>query len=259
MTRRGLLATLAALAAVCAGAVALDVRAARSGADLPAYYVVTRQKAMALTFDNSWGEKTQVRVLDLLERLDQKATFFLSGPWARQHPALVARMAADGDEVASHGEAHVNLSGYGREAIAANIRTADDQLRKALGGREPAPFFRPPNGDWNGLVVRTARELGYTTVIWSIDSLDWKNPGPGHMIDRVERQAFPGAILLFHSSDSSRQVQDVLPVLIPQLRREGWRLVTLGELAKLGPFSSHDPRGAGFKPNWPPDPEPAPR
>lgn len=252
MTRRQAFFWLAALTTLSLAAVALHVQAA-DATDRPAYYVVTRQKAMALTFDNSWGDKTQVQVLDLLERLHQPATFFLSGPWVRHHPDLVARMVADGDEIASHGEAHVNLSGYGAAAVAANIRAAGEALRTALGGQAPAPFFRPPNGDWNGVVVRTAHQLGYTTVIWSIDSIDWRNPGAGFMIDRVQRQAFPGAILLFHSSDSSRQVTDALQSLIPQLHRQGWRLLTLGQLAKLGPFSTHDPRGAGFKPNWPPE------
>jgi seryl-tRNA synthetase len=217
----------------------------------PVYYVGTREKVMALTFDVSWGDRMLPQVLDVLRREHQVATFFVSGPWAATHPALVEAILQGGNELASHGQAHVNLSGRSAGAIADNVGAADAILRRYTGGR-PLRFFRPPNGDWDPRVVEVARGLGYETVIWSVDSRDWMNPGVGVIVRRVVDGAFPGAIVLLHASDTCRQTDLALPTIIERLRAQGWRLVTLGTLWDLGPAQRDDPRGRPRKPNAPP-------
>lgn len=246
-----LLAAIAGLALSVRGVLALGGNGARPP-ESPVYYVVTRQKAMALTFDIGWGEQVVHRVLDVLRRYDQRATFFVSGPWALRHPEVVRTIVAAGHELASHGEEHVNLSGQSDSAIAENIRAADRTLRLFQGNR-PIRWLRPPNGDWNARVVRVAHQLGYEVVIWSIDSVDWKRPGVDAIASRVLREVFPGAIILFHASDSAPHTPDALPVVFDRLKADGWRLVPLGELAALGPLSREDNRGRPYKPNWPPE------
>lgn len=218
----------------------------------PVYYVGTTQKAMALTFDVSWGETMLPKVLAILQREHQPATFFLSGPWSKTHPDLVRAILADGNELASHGQQHVNLSNLGNTVIANNVGAADTILRSYTS--QSLRFFRPPNGDFDGRVVEVSRGLGYETVIWSVDSRDWMNPGVGSIVNRVTRQAFPGAILLFHASDTCKQTDLALPTVIEELRASGYRLVTLGELWSMGPAKRDDPRGSGHKPNMPSEP-----
>lgn len=245
---------LVACALLVAGGLAQHrVRAAEDKAR-PVYYIGTREKAMALTFDVSWGGQMLPKVLAILREYDQKATFFVSGPWAKTHPELVHAILAGGNELASHGQAHVNLSDYGDAAIADNIGAADAILRAYTHG---APrFFRPPNGDFNSRVVEVGRGLGYETIIWSIDSRDWMNPGVNAIVSQVTHGAFPGAIILLHASDTCRQTDLALPAIIQDVRAEGYRLVTLGELWKMGPARHDDPRGSGQKPNMEP-PAPA--
>ncbi len=242
-------------AAVTAGLLLAGVsvagaqRAAESAQ--PVYYVETRQRAMALTFDVSWGDKMLSKVLAVLQGEHQQATFFVSGPWAQTNPELVKAILAGGNELASHGQAHVNLGDRSTSAIADNLGAADTILRTYSGGTA-VRFFRPPNGDWSGRVVETARGLGYETIIWSIDSLDWTNPGVNVIVRRVVSGAFPGAIILLHASDTCRQTDLALPSIIRDLHRGGWRLVTLGQLWAMGPAVRRDPRGSGIRPNWPP-------
>ncbi|MEW6081978.1 MAG: polysaccharide deacetylase family protein [Bacillota bacterium] len=209
--------------------------------DLPIFYVHTQEKKMALTFDISWGEKTPGLVLPILRERQQRATFFLSGPWSERHPQVVRRIVDDGHEIANHGHDHVNLSQYSKDQVAKNI-SQTHAILKRLSGTEPC-FLRPPNGDYDDVVVLTARELNYETVIWSVDSLDWKNPGVDYMVKRVTGMAFPGAILLFHASDSSKQTHEALPRVLDALRADGYTLVTLGELMKAGEPARDDPRG----------------
>ncbi len=207
----------------------------------PVFYVKTDQKAVALTFDISWGTKTPYLVLPVLERLNQKATFFLSGPWTTRNPEIAKAIAAAGHEIASHGDKHDNLSTLDQASVEHNISKAHADLKQVL-GLEPR-FFRPPNGDYDDTVVDLAKTLGYETIIWSVDSLDWKNPGVSTMISRVTKLAFPGAIILFHASDSSRETHLALPETIQTLRDAGYKIVTLGELWKMGEPGRDDPRG----------------
>jgi len=219
---------------------------ASAGNDMPIFYVRTDQRQVALTFDISWGEKTWPLVLPVLQEHGVRSTFFLSGPWSERHSEAVRSIVEDGHEIASHGHKHENLSPFDGEHIDDNIRTAHEILKR-ISGQTPR-FFRPPNGDYDDLVVGTARELGYETVIWSVDSLDWKNPGVDFMVERVLKQVFPGAILLFHASDSCEQTHLALPEVITGLEEAGYQLVTLGELVDDGEPAREDPRGRPHPP-----------
>lgn len=217
------------------------ITVAARGTDLPVFYIKTDRKMVALTFDISWGSKTPELVLPILRQHNQKATFFLSGPWAAKHEKIVKAIVDDGHEVGSHGHEHINLSQCGKDRVTANISGADEILRRISG--QKIRFFRPPNGDYDDIVVGAARDLGYETIIWSVDSLDWKNPGADYMVKRVVDLVFPGAILLCHASDSSKQIHLALPGILQGLRAKGYDVVTLGELWRAGTPGRDDPRG----------------
>lgn len=215
--------------------------------DFPIFYFKTHDKKMALTFDISWGEKVPMAVLQVLKDEQQKATFFLSSPWSQKHPDVVKALVDAGMDIESHGNQHVDLDQRSVQQIHDNIASADLVLKEL--SRQTPRFFRPPNGAYDDAVVDTAKALNYNTVIWSIDSLDWKNPGIDYMVNRVSKEAFPGAIILFHASDSAKQTAAALPRVLAKLRRAGYELVTLEELAELGPAMHEDPRGRPHKPN----------
>ncbi|HHY76228.1 MAG TPA: polysaccharide deacetylase family protein [Firmicutes bacterium] len=239
---------------VAAGFIALRSREVRPVVDMydlttaavqniqmPVFYVNTDRKAVALTFDISWGEEMPHKVLDVLKEHNQKATFFLSGPWAKRYKDIVQRIVDEGHEIASHGQEHENLSQLSKEEIRKNIQSAHDILVN-VSGTSPT-YFRPPNGDYNDLVVLTARELGYETIIWSVDSRDWQRPGASYIVERVSRYTFRGAILLFHASDSAPDTPDALPMVLANLKSAGYEIMTLGELMSLGTPARDDPRG----------------
>ncbi len=211
------------------------IPAAARGRLVPLYQIDTAERKLALTFDISWGTQRNGPVLDVLKRYGVKATFFLSGPWARRYPEVVRRIAAEGHEVESHGHQHVDFSGLGRDQVVDNIRSAHAIL-KELTGRDPR-FIRPPNGDFNDQSIEVGRELGYETVIWSADSIDWKNPGVDVITNRVLKLAHPGAIVLLHASDSCKQTDQALPAILEGLQAKGYQFVLLEDLVKLGPPS----------------------
>lgn len=208
---------------------------------MPVFYVNTDRRAVALTFDISWGDKTPDKVLDVLKEHNQKATFFLSGPWSDRYKDIVKRIVDEGHEIASHGQEHVNFSHLSKEEIRANVKAAHDILVNVTG--TTPRYLRPPNGDYDDVVVLTLKELGYETIIWAVDSLDWKNPGVAYIVERVSKLTFPGAIILFHASDSAKETDQALPMVLENLKTAGYEIMPLGELMSIGKPARDDPRG----------------
>lgn len=193
------------------------------------YSVKTDKKQVALTFDISWGEERTGPILDVLEQKGlKKATFFLSSPWAESHPDLVKRIVEMGYEIGSHGHRHDNYSQYSEQQIRTQISKAH-QILSEVTGKKPN-LIRFPNGDFDKRVLRIADQMGYKTIQWDTDSLDWMNPGTQKIIKRVVSKTHPGDIILMHASDSCRQTHEALPVIIDELRKQGYEFVTVSEL-----------------------------
>lgn len=199
----------------------------------PIYAVDTTEKVVSLTFDISWGREMAPKVLDILKASDVKATFFLSGPWVRTHEELARRIAGDGHEVGSHGEAHVNFSQLSQEGIVSNVQAAAESIRSITGVRPQ--LIRTPNGDFDDTTILTLHSQGYQVIDWKIDSLDWKNPGVETIIQRVLSRLEPGAIILMHASDSCKLTDQALPTIIEGIRAKGYRFTIVSDLLTKGP------------------------
>ena len=188
----------------------------------------TDQKVIALTFDHSWGNKFTPSILDTLQSNNIKSTFFIMGPWAKKFPEVAQRMVKDGHEIASHGYRHENYGDMSPEWVKEDITKAHEQIKEVTGA-EPR-LLRPPNGHYSQKSLQVTDELGYKTIIWNIDSLDWKNPGRDVIVERVVKRLKPGAIILMHASDTPVQTAEALPILIEKIKAEGYTFVTVGEL-----------------------------
>ncbi len=194
--------------------------------------VATTKKVAALTFDISWGNLMPPKILAILKRDHVPATIFVSGPWAREHPEVVKEYAQAGAEIESHGWAHVNYSELSNPGIVENLMKTNKVIQQ-ITGVKPS-FVRPPNGDFNSRSILAARSVGYTTVTWGTDSLDWMNPGVSTIIQRVGGRIHPGDIVLMHASDTCKQTDIALPAILQILKNKGYKLVTLKQLLTYG-------------------------
>ncbi|PKM77108.1 MAG: polysaccharide deacetylase family sporulation protein PdaB [Firmicutes bacterium HGW-Firmicutes-15] len=197
----------------------------------PVYEVKTDKKVVALTFDISWGNNTPMPVIDILKKNDIKSTFFLSGPWVKQYPEVPKRIKEDGHEVASHGYRHINLSNLSKNEIKEEIMKAHNNIKEVT--EVDANLIRTPNGDFNDQVIEAAHECNYEVIQWSTDSLDWMNPGVNSIVDRVSKKVHPGDVILMHASDTCKQTIEALPIVIKNLKDQGYEFVTVSELLKL--------------------------
>lgn len=197
----------------------------------PIYGVETDKKIVALTFDISWGTNTPMPVIDILKNNDIKCTFFLSGPWVKQYPDIPKRIQADGHEIGSHGYRHINLSNLSKNEIKDEIQKAHDNIKEVTG--VDANLIRTPNGDFNDIVIEAIHEVNYEAIQWETDSLDWMNPGVNNIVERVTKKVHPGDIILMHASDTCKQTTEALPIVINNLKNQGYEFVTVSELLNL--------------------------
>ena len=211
-----------------------NVTSVFSGKLKPIYSTTVSTQAIGLTFDISWGEKTAEPILDILKKEGVHATFFLSSPWAEKHQKLVQRIVAEGHEIGSHGNRHIDLNTLAAGEIEHEITTAQQVLEQISG--QKVRLIRTPNGAYDNKVISTANKLGYRVIQWSVDSLDWKRPGPSAVINNVLNGIRPGAgakagdIILFHASDSAPDTIQALPIVIERLKTKGDTLIPVGQL-----------------------------
>ncbi|QSO55193.1 polysaccharide deacetylase family sporulation protein PdaB [Alicyclobacillus curvatus] len=193
------------------------------------YKVDTDKKAVALTFDISWGNKTPEPVLEILkEKHVTKATFFLSGPWTLRHPEIAKDIKEMGFEIGNHGNLHKDFSNYPDSWIRQQVQLSEKAIKQVTNVK--TRLIRTPNGDFNPRVIQCLNGMGYTVIQWNTDSLDWKNPGVTAITNRVLNRAVPGDIILMHASDSSKQITQALPQIIDGLKAKGYQFVTVSEL-----------------------------
>lgn len=181
---------------------------------------------VALTFDDGPSGETTPRLLDILKEKSVPATFFMLGMRAAAYPDVVRRVKAEGHEVASHTMYHQNLITLAPEAVAADIAEAKATMAGILGG-EPG-LIRPPYGNYDGMV---AGLVGTPMILWSVDTLDWKNKDVGAIISTAMGQVHDGAVILMH--DIYPTSVDSIPGLVDSLRASGYEFVTVSELAKM--------------------------
>ena len=178
-------------------------------------------RRVALTFDDGPSSYTPA-VLHVLKKLKVKATFFMLGIQVNADPAMARRVLAAGHEIGNHSNAHAVLPS------SSDIRYTSDLIRSRTGFR-PC-LFRPPYGAINGSVISGARSAGMKTVLWSVDTQDWRTPGTGSIAASIG-SAGAGSIVLMHDGGGPRgQTVAALSGAIRSLRHRGYRFSTVSRL-----------------------------
>ena len=214
--------------------VAASQNAAAVSRELPIYCVDRKDKVVALTFDAAWGNEDTQQILDILEKHNVKVTFFATGGWVETYPDDVKRIIEAGHAFGNHSENHKFMTKLSDEQKKQELMQVHDKV-KALTGYEMC-LFRPPYGDYNDAVVKAAESLGYYTIQWSVDSLDWKDYGVDSIIKTVtqHRNLDNGAIILMHNG--AKYTADALDSVITSLKEQGYSFVTVAQLIHIGRY-----------------------
>lgn len=183
----------------------------------PLFSLASADKIVALTIDDGPDPTHTPAVLAILRQHGVRATFFLIGENAAEHPELVREIAQQGHHLANHTWSHPDLRHLPEAQVRDELERTSDVLQKASG--KPLSWFRAPGGDWSDVALRTCSELGMRPMGWSVDPRDWARPGTSKITNRVLESVRPGSIVLNHDGGGDRSqtiaaLRTYLPVLI---------------------------------------------
>ncbi|MDR3600823.1 MAG: polysaccharide deacetylase family protein [Desulfosporosinus sp.] len=193
------------------------------------YYMAhTKEKVVALTFDDGPDPTDTPDVLDILKEKGVRASFFVLGQAAQSNPYLLKRLVKEGHEIGNHSFNH----DYQQRRLVQEMNQTDQEVFAATGTH--TYFYRPPGGFLSKDQLETIKKNGQVVVLWSVDSKDWSNPGIKQIVNNVIKNVFPGAIILMHDGGYHRiQTVKALGPIIDALRERGYRFATLSELKML--------------------------
>ena len=189
--------------------------------------VKTRQKVVALTFDDGPDQETTPRILKILKQYDAKATFFVMGRRAEEFPGQLAQIVYEGHEIGNHGYSHRWLTKLSDEEL--NEEIAKTEALITPYGPKPL-LFRPPGAFYDNRIIETLQTKGYSMVMWSIDSRDWARHDPQGIAAEVVHKVKPGSIILMHDGAYAPKSPDAAALLLERLSKEGYQFVTISEL-----------------------------
>lgn len=190
----------------------------------------SHHKAIALTFDDGPWPTTTTQILDILKKNNIKATFFWVGRYLQTYPELGKQVAASGHAIGNHTWNHQYIK-YNEEGAAREIDRTSSLIEELTGVK--TSMFRPPGGILNNGLAAYAQKKNYAVIMWSADSLDWRNATQS-LMDNVMRQANSGGIVLMHDGGGNRsRTVEALPEIIARLRKEGYIFVTVPELLEM--------------------------
>ncbi|MEG1608746.1 MAG: polysaccharide deacetylase family protein [Clostridia bacterium] len=220
-----ILLCIASLVGLSSSAVA-TVYSNKSLRKLPVYAVDTDSKEIALTFDAAWGADKTKAIIDILNKYNAKATFFLVGFWIKEYPELVQLIDSQGFDIGNHSQSHLKMSALSPEKIEDEIATVNSQILK-LTNKTPK-FFRAPFGDYNNGLIQSVTNKNMLPIQWSVDSLDWKGLSCTQILQRVSKNVKSGSIILCHNN--SEHIVEALPLILTQLSGAGYKFVTMSQL-----------------------------
>ena len=231
--RRGLgaalsiaVATAVLLAAMAVGLPRLAVSAPSEKRLLPVYCTDREGKVVSLTFDAAWGAEDTDRLIEIFDTYDVAVTFFVVGDWVEKFPEEVKKLHDAGHEVMNHSDTHPYMSKISESERAAELKNCNDKIERITGVRPT--LFRPPYGDYNNAVIRSVEAAGMTCIQWSVDSLDWKDPSPQEMTQRVLSKVRSGDIVLFHNA--AKNTPAALPDIIEALQADGYTFLKVSDM-----------------------------
>ncbi len=187
---------------------------------------ISTKKMIALTFDDGPNTGTTVEILNVLEEYDVPATFFVNGMHINEESGpVLRRMVEQGCEIGNHGQNHLYMGKLTAEEIQAEVQQVQDLVEQYAGVRPQ--FFRPPYLD----VSQTMFDNIDLVFVAGGDTKDYDNNTSAEArAENVLRQAQDGAVFILHCFSGNTKTADALYTIIPELQRQGYELVTVGDL-----------------------------
>ena len=193
---------------------------------LPIYSVKIEEAKVALTINCAWNADDIDKILEVLEKEQVKATFFMVGEWIEKNEESAKKIFNAGHELANHSYSHPHVNNIGYDKNSEQISKCSELIQKITG--KPSTLYRGPYGEYNNTVIQSAKDNNHQTIQWSIDSLDYKSLTGEQMWERIEPKLQNGSIILMHNG--TENTANSLEFLITNIKNKGYKLVTVSDL-----------------------------
>ena len=193
---------------------------------LPIYNVQTEENKVAFTMNCAWNADDIDSILETLKNNDVHITFFIVGDWADKYPEAVKKIHEAGHEIGSHSNTHPHVNNLSSEKNLEEIQLSVNKLERITGNK--TTLYRSPYGEYNDTVIKTARENGYFTIQWNLDTLDYKGLTGEEMWNRLKNKLDKGSIILSHNG--TNHTADSLDMLIKNIKSKGFKVTTVSDL-----------------------------
>ena len=186
------------------------------------------EKTVAFACNVDWGNEYIEPMLEIFKDKDIKITFFVTGLWAEKYPELLKSIYEHGHEIGNHGYKHIDYDKLSYERNKEEIIKAHNIIHDVLGIE--SIYFAPPSGAYNDNTIKAAKDLNYDIIMWSIDTIDWReDSNKEKIIDRVTSKIDNSAIVLMHPTGETVKA---LPEIISYLYENGYKIGTISDVVK---------------------------
>ena len=220
ITNCALVCILAVVGTICL----LPASSPAAGVEGEVYYSGTSEHGVSLMFNVYQNTEEVLGILDVLDEYDAKATFFLGGCWADDNVACVKEIVSRGQEIGSHGYFHRKHDTLNYSENVEEIRRSVEFLSLATG--HTLTLFAPPSGAYNDDTVSAALSLGLKTVMWSKDTVDWRDKDQDICFRRATEGVKGGDLVLMHPTAHTLAA---LPAVLQYYAANGLSAITVSE------------------------------
>ncbi|MGO1469307.1 MAG: polysaccharide deacetylase family protein [Tissierella sp.] len=190
------------------------------------YEGINDKKIISFACNIDWGEEYIPQMLNIFKKNDIKITFFPTGKWAEKNPEILEDIFRNGHEIGNHGYSHIDYDKLDYEQNFEQIQKTDNIINKITNTK--SMYFAPPSGAFNDYTIKAAKDLDYKVIMWSIDTIDWREDSTRELIaKRVIDKAHNSAIVLMHPTENT---VNALEEIIDELRKMGFKIGKISDV-----------------------------
>ncbi|MFA8438686.1 polysaccharide deacetylase family protein [Pueribacillus sp. YX66] len=191
----------------------------------PIYKGNPKKPMVAFQVNVAWGNDYLLELLKIFKKHNINVTFNLDGSWTKKNPRLAKMIVQEGHEIGNHAYTHPDFQRISNQKIREELKMTNDVIEATV--KRTPKWFAPPSGSYNNNAVQIARELNMGTILWTIDTVDWKSPHPYEMANRIIAESHAGAMILMHPTKSTT---DALDMMIEGIQKKGFKISTVSDL-----------------------------
>lgn len=186
------------------------------------------EEVVAFACNVDWGNEYIIPMLEIFKEQNIKITYFVTGTWAEKNPDLLNTIYEHGHEIGNHGYRHIDYDKLSYEGNKEEILKTHNIIKNILGIE--LAYFAPPSGAYNDNTVKAVKDLDYDMILWSIDTIDWREDSyKDIIIDRIIGNVHNSAIVLMHPT---KETIRALPEVISSLSNKGYKIGTISDIVE---------------------------